>query len=163
MIVLRINKDGKEEDKLVLEDGVYIIGRSERCHINLPDSDVSGRHAILTISNRECSLSDFGSQNGTFVNSSVIDSETPVDCDSIIHIGPYELRLHREEEAREDEVPPVEEITRQSEVFETATQETTKPEAIEPEPVETKLSVEVQEYHPHPSSTGFSQEIDIMP
>lgn len=93
MTTILISKEGVAPVRMELEDGVYTIGRSDRCRILLPDQIVGERHAILTVTNGGCSIDDFGSSSGTFVDSIKISGETAVPHGSPITIGPYTLTL----------------------------------------------------------------------
>lgn len=53
-----------------------ILGRGAGCDIQLPDSEVSRRHAMLEIRGKEATISDLGSTNGTFVGGVRIESTT---------------------------------------------------------------------------------------
>ena len=59
-MVLTTLVDGRRETR-ELADGSYIIGRSESCRLRFPFSDVSERHAILTVHGGEVSLEDLHS------------------------------------------------------------------------------------------------------
>lgn len=45
-----------------------VMGRDPRCHVTIPDSSVSGRHARIYHSDGEWYVEDLGSTNGTYVN-----------------------------------------------------------------------------------------------
>jgi hypothetical protein len=45
-----------------------LIGRDAACHVKIPDSSVSHRHARVYHSDGEWHVEDLGSTNGTFVN-----------------------------------------------------------------------------------------------
>ncbi len=60
-----------------LQNGTYVIGRSSRCNIVLTDMTVSGRHAQLTVSDREATLTDLGSRNGTTVDGASLSPQSP--------------------------------------------------------------------------------------
>jgi hypothetical protein len=45
-----------------------LIGRDGSCHVTIPDSSVSHRHARIYHSDGEWYVEDMGSTNGTFVN-----------------------------------------------------------------------------------------------
>ncbi len=50
--------------------GTHYLGRdSQRCHIVIPDPQVSGQHACIEVSETHVTLRDCGSTNGTFINS----------------------------------------------------------------------------------------------
>jgi hypothetical protein len=65
--------------RLVLMEGVgppttdltppeTLLGRDASCHVTIPDSSVSHRHARVYHSDGEWYVEDLGSTNGTFVN-----------------------------------------------------------------------------------------------
>lgn len=45
-----------------------LMGRDAGCHVTIPDSSVSSRHARIYHSDGEWYVEDLGSTNGTFVN-----------------------------------------------------------------------------------------------
>jgi FHA domain-containing protein len=45
-----------------------LLGRDASCHVTIPDSSVSHRHARVYHSDGEWYVEDLGSTNGTFVN-----------------------------------------------------------------------------------------------
>ncbi|WAS05770.1 FHA domain-containing protein [Gloeomargaritales cyanobacterium VI4D9] len=50
--------------------GTHYLGRDhQRCHIVIPDPQVSGQHACIEVSETHVTLRDCGSTNGTFINS----------------------------------------------------------------------------------------------
>ncbi len=53
-----------------------ILGRGAGCDIQLPDSEVSRRHAMLEIRQDEARISDLGSTNGTYVEGVRVESTT---------------------------------------------------------------------------------------
>lgn len=53
-----------------------ILGRGAGCDIQLPDSEVSRRHAMLEIRQDEATISDLGSTNGTYVEGVRVESTT---------------------------------------------------------------------------------------
>ncbi|MBP1619540.1 MAG: putative signaling protein [Acidobacteria bacterium] len=53
-----------------------IIGRGAGCDIQLQDSEVSRRHAMLEIRGDEATIADLGSTNGTFVESERVQNAT---------------------------------------------------------------------------------------
>ncbi len=50
-----------------LTDGRFVIGREEECDICIPADSVSGRHALLTLSEEEFILEDLDGTSGTMV------------------------------------------------------------------------------------------------
>jgi len=53
-----------------------VLGRGAGCDIQLPDSEVSRRHAMLEIRQDEATISDLGSTNGTYVEGVRVESTT---------------------------------------------------------------------------------------
>lgn len=53
-----------------------ILGRGAGCDIQLPDSEVSRRHAMLEIRGEEATVTDLGSTNGTYVEGVRVESTT---------------------------------------------------------------------------------------
>ncbi len=93
MNLLTIYKNREAPVKSEIGDGVYTIGRSERCRICLPDPAVSERHALLMVSGISCSIEDMGSENGTYINAMSIRKPTPVLQSTPITIGPYTIMI----------------------------------------------------------------------
>lgn len=81
-----------------LPSGEYVIGRADEADIQLLDGAVSGRHAVLTISESpdfpgffEARLADAGSRNGTLVNDRPVE-HCELTHDDMIKIGRTRLR-----------------------------------------------------------------------
>ncbi len=60
--------DGRGPDTVDLVPPETTVGRDESCHVTIPDSSVSHRHARIYHSDGEWYVEDLGSTNGTFVN-----------------------------------------------------------------------------------------------
>ena len=71
-IVLRTIMGSFKDKAYVLEaPGLYLIGRTDDCDIQLPaagSADVSRRHCIVEVLPEGVRVRDLGSMNGTFVN-----------------------------------------------------------------------------------------------
>ncbi len=76
-----------------LEDGSYLIGRGNACHIRLPFPDVSERHALLLLRGDRAQIEDLHSANGTYVNGMPVDGIVELLPDSVIQIGESMLRI----------------------------------------------------------------------
>ncbi|MDX1569702.1 MAG: FHA domain-containing protein [Xanthomonadales bacterium] len=81
-----------------LPGGEYIIGRGDEADIQLLDGAVSGRHAVVTVTESEdfpgyfdAQVEDAGSRNGTKVNDRDIDT-CPLSHDDMLKIGRTVLR-----------------------------------------------------------------------
>lgn len=70
-----------------LNPGSTTIGRKTDCHIRIPLSEVSRRHAELFVKGDSITLKDLGAANGTFLNSRKISEEELEPGDQIM-IGP---------------------------------------------------------------------------
>ena len=68
------------------------IGRSVMNDIVLNSASASRRHAVVTVGSAFTVIRDTGSQNGTFVNGTRVETQSLVDGD-VVHIGECELRF----------------------------------------------------------------------
>ena len=112
-----------EATRYSLEDGSYIIGRGASCALQLPELEVSERHALLMLRGRKARMEDLHSANGTYVNGNPIDGIVDIPPDAIVQIGNNMMRISPAEEA----VPP-------QEAAETAAAEAEEPRSREAEP-----------------------------
>ena len=81
-----------------LDDGNYLIGRGEACALQLPDPDVSDRHALLVLHGHVARLEDLHSANGTYVNGNPIDGHVDLPPDAVVQIGSNMMRVSPAEE-----------------------------------------------------------------
>ena len=63
-----------EQERHLLYEGENTVGRSQDCRVVLTGATVSRRHAIIYVSQREISIEDLDSRNGTYVNGRKIAS-----------------------------------------------------------------------------------------
>ena len=70
-----------------LDDGSYLIGRGASCPLQLPEPEVSERHALLMLRGRKARLEDLESANGTYVNGNPVDGIVEIPPDAIVQIG----------------------------------------------------------------------------
>ncbi|MBF0432183.1 MAG: FHA domain-containing protein [Fibrobacteria bacterium] len=59
------------------------IGRGTGCDLNIPETEVSKKHASLSLINGDFFLSDLNSTNGTFVNGELVTKKRLIDGDYI--------------------------------------------------------------------------------
>ncbi len=81
-----------------LTDGVWFIGREPSCEIRLDFPDVSGRHALLNISQGAALIKDLRSANGTYVNGELLTDEVRLGGGDVVQIGENLLRVSDEAE-----------------------------------------------------------------
>lgn len=84
--------DGGHRD-YPLHDEALVIGRDPESGIQLKDSQVSWKHAVLVSTQGGYMLEDLGSSNGTFIGDVRIQRRVLRSGDKI-KIGPFELTLH---------------------------------------------------------------------
>jgi pSer/pThr/pTyr-binding forkhead associated (FHA) protein len=81
---------GREGENFEPKSDRTLIGRSPECDIFLDDVTVSRKHAVLVRQDRDFTIEDQGSLNGTFVNRARIESARLRDGDEL-QIGKYRL------------------------------------------------------------------------
>ena len=91
MVLTTLFGGARETRELV--DGAYMIGRAESCRIRFAASDVSERHAILTVRDGKAILEDLHSANGTLVNGEPIDAAVVLDGGMVVTIGSAMMRV----------------------------------------------------------------------
>lgn len=73
--------------------GSYVIGRDNGCDLRLSDDTVSRRHAVLTGTDGQWTLSDLGSTNGSRVNGWKLQVPSPVRPGDVVDLGSQRLRI----------------------------------------------------------------------
>ena len=67
---------GPDQGKVLkLRPGTYRIGRDRYSHLQLRDTEVSRRHAVLHVTEKGAWIEDVGSSNGTFVNGERVERQ----------------------------------------------------------------------------------------
>lgn len=85
----------------------FFIGRAEDCHLR-PRSDlISRHHCVLIVEEKLVAVRDFGSKNGTHVNSERVGAERELKNGDILKIGPLEFEAIITESAPAKKRPPV--------------------------------------------------------
>lgn len=100
MIKLKHIVNGTIVNEIDLNEGTFTIGRNHGNDLQLDDGDVSGQHAMLTLTPNEylpeqldIILKDLDSTNGTYVNRIAI-KEKAVQHGDLIRICSYEYRVY---------------------------------------------------------------------
>ena len=87
MIDLTVRQPGAPDAGAALNNGTYLIGAGEECHIRLPRPDISRRHAQLIISDRTMTIMDMGSSNGTLLaDGTVLYPNRPYQLDANVNV-----------------------------------------------------------------------------
>lgn len=73
-----------------------VIGRHEKCDLQLKEPSVSGRHASISVEDNKLILKDLNSSNGVYVNKRRV-LEEPVEGTQKIRIGRIQLLLESDE------------------------------------------------------------------
>lgn len=98
------NRQGRPK-KIILEDGVTVIGRKSECNIRVPLPFVSRKHCRIVWDKDKTVVQDLGSANGTFLNNErVVEADlTPGD---LLVVGPMTFIIQIDGEPRQIEPPP---------------------------------------------------------
>jgi len=72
--------------RFVLEGNQVVLGRGEICDICLADNSISRCHAMISRADRQLTISDRSSTNGTYVNGVKVSRQELIDGD-VIKIG----------------------------------------------------------------------------
>ena len=92
------------------EKSSWLIGRDPNCDIVLKASQISRRHAVISLEDGEFFIEDCNSSLGVFVNESKITEKTKIAVGNLIRLCSYELLLSFED-VEEEESPDESEQT----------------------------------------------------
>ncbi len=84
--------DGKEDRVFTLRTDTSTIGRHPKCEIELPFTEVSRRHAEITLGPEGFRIVDLNSNNGVYVNGKKVKEQVLADGD-LIQLGTQNLRF----------------------------------------------------------------------
>ncbi len=73
--------------KVVLAEGLNVVGRTSECDVVIDNHTISRQHACISIRQGIVQVNDLESKNRTFVNNRVIKSNADVQPDSQIKFG----------------------------------------------------------------------------
>lgn len=89
-----IKQPGEKDRPVSLVPGSYRIGSSPAAHIQFKRPEISGKHALLIVSDVDAKVCDQGSSNGTYVNGrAVTDVPVALEAGGIITIGRVEIHV----------------------------------------------------------------------
>lgn len=97
MAQLSIYRSGRLEGVFYLPDKPVLIGRADGVDIQLLDSRVSRRHAVIRESVAGYIIQDLDTKNGTFVNDEAVERSLLFHSDAVV-IGGYTLSFLEEDE-----------------------------------------------------------------
>jgi len=94
LLLIPVGGPHRESHRLDDNDAI-VVGRTEACTIFLPDPSVSRQHCAFRRRGDRWLVTDLGSRNGTYVNSTQLeaDSPTPIADGDLVRIGVYSFRL----------------------------------------------------------------------
>ncbi len=84
---------GPKLGSFFLKVGKNFIGRSSENEIVLDDSSISRRHAVIEVAENGATIADLKSRNGTKVHGQKIADAVPLEHDTRIKIGVYQVRF----------------------------------------------------------------------
>jgi hypothetical protein len=76
-----------------LHEGIFVIGRGDRCNLSLDDALVSRRHARLVVSRDDVTIEDLGSRNGVVVEGQLVLGTVTLRPGDRVTLGTQELLL----------------------------------------------------------------------
>jgi hypothetical protein len=79
-------------DVIDVFDGA-VLGRTARADLVVSDSTVSVEHARVRRVGRVWVIADLGSTNGTHINDSPVNSETPIAAGDVLRLGNVRLKV----------------------------------------------------------------------
>jgi pSer/pThr/pTyr-binding forkhead associated (FHA) protein len=79
------------ENILELSAGSYVVGSSDNANIQLFDSTVSSRHALLTVGNGRITIEDLESRNGTYLDGTRVGNVCTLNQGQRVSLGAHTL------------------------------------------------------------------------
>src|SRR3990167_8639485 len=87
-LLLYMFKSTGEPKAFHIEQGRTVIGRRDDCDLRIPLSQISRKHAIITVEEKRAVLKDLGSINGTYINNKRVADQEELRAGDHIVIGP---------------------------------------------------------------------------
>jgi DNA-binding winged helix-turn-helix (wHTH) protein len=89
------------EERFRLGSGENVAGREPGAAVLIASASVSRRHAIITISGDEATLTDLGSKNGTWIDGRRVAGPVQLADGSVIRFGGVEMTYRRSDAVME--------------------------------------------------------------
>ena len=74
----------KAGQEVLLQEGLFVLGREESCEISIPSSGISKKHAQISVKGDKLTLEDLKSSNGTFFEGKQIKKKTLKSGDRVV-------------------------------------------------------------------------------
>jgi pSer/pThr/pTyr-binding forkhead associated (FHA) protein len=71
----------------------FVIGRDPQCQLRPASAAISKRHCAIMVRGGQVFIRDFGSTNGTFVNSELVQGEVELRGGDKLKVGPLEFTV----------------------------------------------------------------------
>ncbi|HEU5314882.1 MAG TPA: FHA domain-containing protein, partial [Chloroflexota bacterium] len=93
--LLLLDSGGQQKDTIELSEGATLVGRGEENQVALRERAVSRRHVRIEWDGRQATVTDLGSDNGTWLGPDKLTPNTPQPWPvaESVRVGPYHLRL----------------------------------------------------------------------
>ena len=93
--VLIIREGQLADQRWIVDDDEFVIGRGSDCNLILPERQVSRYHAKILKENGRYALQDLDSKNGTHLNGTPVKGKVPLQDGDEIHLGAVHLRFRQ--------------------------------------------------------------------
>lgn len=147
-----------EKEAEITEDQ-FTIGRQSGNNMILDNPEVSRRHAAIDCKGAECTITDLGSSNGTWVDGEKITPHVPIPISSgaLIKIGPFTISLQQKTIKIEEPSVPMKQIP-EIESVEEVPEISPPPPAITPPPSPPAVPPTPSEERPIPEGLSLYSE-----
>ena len=106
MLELVIRQPDRPDALARLEDGVYLVGSGDDCHMVFKRPEISRHHAQLIVRNGRLTVMDLGSSNGTFAAGNPLFAHEPYEIrpDESVRVG--KVTMERRKSAASPSLSP---------------------------------------------------------
>lgn len=92
-VKLKVLKGVHAGREISVSGAEFAIGRSEECQLRPRSDMISRKHCAVVVGHDGVLLRDFGSKNGTYVNSRRVDGEQILKIGDHVRVGPLEFEI----------------------------------------------------------------------